>query len=89
MSGAHTRQPYFLNTTPHGQAAKLRAGYLDLARARHRLRIGRVYWYTWLSRDESHNYPFDWSGLLRVRGDSFRAKPALVSYRRVARRLGG
>jgi hypothetical protein len=89
MTGAHTRQPYFLNTTPRGQAAKLRAGYLALARARRRLHIGRVYWYTWLSRDRSHDYPFDWSGLLRVRGGSFRAKPALASYRRVARRLAG
>jgi hypothetical protein len=89
MSGTHTRQPYFLNTTPRGQAAKLRAGYLALARARRRLHIRRVYWYTWLSRDESPNYPFDWSGLLSVRGDAFHAKPALFAYRRVARRLGG
>jgi hypothetical protein len=89
MSGTHTLQPYFLNTTPRGQAAKLRAGYLDLARARHRLNIRRIYWYTWLSQDESPNYPFDWSGLLSVHGDAISAKPALAAYRRVAHRLGG
>jgi polysaccharide biosynthesis protein PslG len=89
MKPPHTDQPYFLNSTPRGQARKLRQGYLAMARARRRLGIGRVYWYSWLTQDRSHAFPFDWAGLVRVRSSGFRPKPALAAYERVARRLGG
>ena len=36
-------------TTDRGQASRLRSGLERLAAARRRLRIERVYWYTWLS----------------------------------------
>jgi hypothetical protein len=89
MKPPHTDQPYFLNSTRRGQARKLRQGYMAMARARRRLGIGRVYWYSWLTQDRSDAFPFDWAGLLRVRGTMFKPKPALAAYERVARRLEG
>jgi hypothetical protein len=83
------RQPNFLNSTPRGQASLLRRGYMALARARHRYGVGRVYWYTWLTRDRSRVDPFDWSGLRRLRRGHVRPKPALRAFRAVAKRLEG
>ena len=59
-----------------------------LARARKRLRIQRVFWYTWLSREDSPN-SFDYSGLRRVRGGRIVSVPALGAFRAAARRLQG
>jgi Glycosyl hydrolase catalytic core len=71
--------------TEAGQAKKLSAAYKMLAAARGKLRIGRVYWYSWLSRDMQDDYPFDWAGLSRITsGGDIRAKPALGAYRTVA-----
>ncbi|MEO8688942.1 MAG: hypothetical protein ABI611_12080, partial [Solirubrobacteraceae bacterium] len=54
-------------TTDRGQASRLKLALQLLAKARKRLKIGRVVWYTWLSREGSAN-SFDWSGLRRQRG---------------------
>jgi polysaccharide biosynthesis protein PslG len=82
-----SNQPNFLNSTPRGQARLLRRAYLDLAAARVRYRIGRVFWYTWLTHDQSKTDPFDYSGLRRLAGDRVVSKPALAAFRRVARTL--
>ena len=73
-------------TTERGQASRLELALRLLARARTRLRIERVVWYTWLSRDESGS-AFNWSGLRRVRGDRLRTARSLRVYRAAARRL--
>jgi hypothetical protein len=74
--------------TQQGQARKLTAAYDMLASQRGRLRIGRVYWYTWLSRDSQHDYPFDWAGLSKVTPDgAVTHKPAFAAYRRIALKL--
>jgi Glycosyl hydrolase catalytic core len=73
-------------TDDQGQARRLRAGLRLLARARKRLRIERVYWYTWLST-ESGPSSFDWSGLRRLRGGEVISSPALGVFRSMARRL--
>jgi hypothetical protein len=75
-------------TTDKGQAARLKQGLKLLARARKRLRIQRVYWYTWLSQEGSPN-SFDYSGLRRVRGSETVSVPALATFRAAARRLEG
>jgi len=75
-------------TTDAGQARRLADGVRRLARARRRLRIERVFWYTWLSEEGSPN-SFDYSGLRRVRGGRTVSVPALDAFRRVARRLEG
>jgi hypothetical protein len=75
-------------TTDAGQARRLREGLRRLAAARRRLRIERVYWYTWLSSEHSPN-SFDYSGLRRMRGDRVVSVPALTAFRRAARALQG
>jgi hypothetical protein len=75
-------------TTDAGQAKRLTAGLKLLAADRRTLGIGRVYWYTWLSREGSPN-SFDYSGLRRIRDGRTIDVPALGAYRRAAIRLEG
>jgi hypothetical protein len=75
-------------TTDAGQARRLTEALRRLASARRRLRIERVYWYTWLSREGSEN-SFAYSGLRRLRGGRVVSTPALRAFRREARRLNG
>jgi hypothetical protein len=80
-----TSVQYGNEATERGQAKKLTDAYRMLARQRGKMRIGRVYWYTWLTRDKQTDYPFDWAGLSKVMSDgSVRAKPALRAYKRTA-----
>ena len=60
-----------------------------LARARARLRIAAVYWYTWLSPPLGSTDPFDYAGLRRQSSHGAVSKPALASYQRSARILEG
>ena len=73
--------------TEKGQAKNLAAAYRMLAKYRGKLHIGRVYWYTWLSRDTQRDYPFDWAGLFRIRNGKLTAKPALKAFRQTAMSL--
>jgi hypothetical protein len=75
-------------TTDRGQAQRLGDGLRLLARARRRLGIERVFWYTWLSREDSPN-SFDYSGLRRVRDGKVISVPALGAFQKAARRLQG
>ena len=70
------------------QAQRLGDGLRLLARARKRLGIERVFWYTWLSREDSPN-SFDYSGLRRVRDGQVISVPALGAFQKAARRLQG
>jgi hypothetical protein len=84
-SAGKTSVLYGNEETESGQAKKLTAAYAMLAKLRVKMRIGRVYWYTWLSRDMQDDYPFDWAGLSRITsGGDVRAKPALRAYRKIA-----
>jgi hypothetical protein len=73
-------------TTERGQAARLKTALSLLAKARKRLKIGRVVWYTWLSREGSRN-SFDWSGLRRERGGRLFSARSLSVFRSAAKRL--
>lgn len=84
-SGRLRRVPW--DTTPRGQARELSAAYSLLGRARRRLRIAQVDWYTWLSPDGRRGQWNRYAGLRHVRGDHFVAKPALAAYRAAARQL--
>jgi len=83
--GRTSGAPGFI-TTERGQAARLESALRLLSRARKRLRIERVVWYTWLSSEGSRN-AFDWSGLRRVRGGRAVSARSLAVFRRAARRL--
>ena len=75
-------------TTDRGQRAKLREAVLRLAAARHKLGIGRVYWYTWMSY-EGYYGAFQWAGLRRINSKGIQDAPSLSAFRFVARRLQG
>jgi hypothetical protein len=70
------------------QASLLGRALHMLAAARKRLRIERVYWYTWLSSERGPS-EFDWAGLRRIRGGRTVGTPALWKFRQVARKLEG
>jgi polysaccharide biosynthesis protein PslG len=76
-------------TTEKGQAMRLATGLALLAREGRALRIGRVYWYTWLSAEGSSSSSFDYSGLRRLRAGRIVTAPSLAVFKRVARRLEG
>ena len=83
-----TKNTTGFETTDRGQAQRLGDGLRLLARARKRLGIERVFWYTWLSREDSPN-SFDYSGLRRVRDGKVISVPALGAFQKAARRLQG
>ncbi len=72
-----------------GQAARVAAALPYLAKRRRALRIERIYWYAWLTREVDPEYPFDYAGLRRLESDRVVAKPAFTAFRRSARRLQG
>ena len=78
--------PLGFETDDRGQARRLREGLRRLAAARRKLRIRRVYWYTWLSVEGGVN-AFNWSGLRRLRDGQIVSSPALRAFRRAARKL--
>jgi hypothetical protein len=84
-----THVTYGNEQTASGQASRLAGAYKMLAKERKRLRIQRVYWYTWLSYDRDRFYPFDWAGLLRLKGKKVSEKPAFKAFRRTALKLEG
>jgi len=74
-------------TTEAGQALRLRQAYRLFVRARHALRLERIYWYTWLTVDRDSPNSFDYSGLRTQRPDgSVVDKPAARAFRAVVRR---
>ena len=73
-------------TNDKGQAQRLRKGLVLLAAARRRLRIERVYWYTWLSAEQGPS-AFGWSGLRRLRGGEVVSAPSLSAFRKTAKLL--
>jgi hypothetical protein len=71
------------------QARRLAEVIPLLARARSRLRIAAVYWYTWLSPPFGSTDPFDYAGLRRQSNRGVVGKPALAAYQGSARSLEG
>ena len=82
-----TPRCYGWEETERGQAAKVREALTALARERTRLRIGGVYWYTWLSPESDDNESFSYSGLRKLRGGKPVNKPAFGAFRSTVKRL--
>ena len=82
--GTHRRTGF--ETSNAGQARRLRRALRLLADERRRLRIRRVYWYTWLSSEEGPS-AFGWSGLRRVRDGRRVSAPALRAFVETGRAL--
>jgi hypothetical protein len=79
-----TNVTYGNEQTEKGQAKDLAAAYKMLASNRGKMHIGRAYWYTWMTHDQKHDYPFDWAGLLKYQNGKLTAKPALKAFRQTA-----
>jgi hypothetical protein len=74
--------------TEAGQAKALRQGLERMAKERSALRILRVYWYTWMTRETDPKFGFDYAGLVRLESDgSFTHKPSFGAYRTTALEL--
>ena len=80
---------YQRQETPAGMALKLGQMYSAMARNRRKLRIAKVFWYTWSSPYGRGGSIFNYAGLQRFDSQSFAAQPALRTYQRSARRLEG
>lgn len=78
---------YGWETTESGQARKVRDALRALARERRKLRIGAVYWYTWLSPAVGDDESFSYSGLRKLRGGRPVSKPAYRAFKRTVRQL--
>jgi len=76
-------------TTEAGQAQRLREAFGLFVKARKSLRLGRIYWYTWITVDRDSPNSFDYSGLRTLRPDgSVADKPAARAFRAVVRKYG-
>lgn len=78
---------YGWETTEAGQAAKVRDALTAIAAARTKLRIGGVWWYTWLSPELGDDESFSYSGLRRLKGGRPVSKPAYDAFKQTVRRL--
>jgi hypothetical protein len=78
---------YGWETTERGQAERVTQAFRALARVRTELRIGGVWWYTWLSPPLGDDASFSYSGLRRIRDGRAVNKPAYLAFRRVVRQL--
>jgi hypothetical protein len=77
-------------TTEGGQADRLREVYKLLLAQRTKLKLVRVFWYTWATLDNGSPNSFDYSGLFQYEPDgSFRAKPAFGAFRAVIKAATG
>jgi hypothetical protein len=92
-SSAHGRIHHATNfeVTERQQGPRLAQAYALYAAAARRLRLQRIYWYTWASVDRASENTFDYSGLRRParRGGGLVDKPAMAFFRATARRLEG
>jgi len=80
---------YEVNTAQ--QAKKLGQIVPMLVDNRRKLRLARMYWYTWISAaPEPKNDPFSYSGLRQLdnNGVTVRSRPSLAVYSRMAHRYG-
>lgn len=84
-----TSRHFGIEETEKGQAKQLANAYEVVARERKRLRLRAVYWYTWMSRDKSKVDPFDYAGVVKLRGDRAVKKPAFRALRKSALALEG
>ncbi len=80
-------------TTPRGQAERLRAVFSQIARHWRKLRITQVFWFDWDSeytpQGNYSNLVFRYSGLTRFTNGVVTALPILKTYARVAAQYEG
>jgi hypothetical protein len=80
---------YQRQETPRGMATKLSQMYSAMATRRTRLRVGKVFWYTWSSPYGRGGSIFNYAGLQQFADGDFKPQPALAAYQQSARRFQG
>jgi hypothetical protein len=89
-SKGRIRKPSAFDRTERNQASLLDAAFRTLAKQRGALKIRRVYWATWLTRDRSRTDAFDYTGLSALKSNGkVKRKPAYFAFRATARLLEG
>jgi hypothetical protein len=82
-----------LETTPRGQALRLKAAYRRLVELRRKLRVTEVYWYSWATEYDTLGpasiVTFRFSGLTRFSGGVFSPMGLLGTYVRLAAKYEG
>jgi hypothetical protein len=82
-----------LETTPKGQVARLKAAYNALAARRRKLRVTKVYWFSWATPynadSPAGDVGFRFSGLTKITNETFTPMPILRTYSKVARKYQG
>jgi hypothetical protein len=82
-------------TTPKGQAARLRTVFSRLVKERKRRRIGPIYWYSWASEyvpqlvGGAGAVTFQYAGLNKIDGVNFTSLPLLRTYTDTVARFEG
>jgi hypothetical protein len=87
--GRNTTGPHFLDHGDGTMARYLTRFYRAAASRARRLRLQRVFWYTWASGYVPGRELFEYSGLLTFANGETRPRPAFRAFRRSARRLQG
>jgi hypothetical protein len=82
-----SRDNHGWETTELGQAQRVRQILKRVVRARKRLRLRAVFWYTWLSPPLGAPQSFDYSGLRRLEDGGPVSKPALRAFSSTVRKL--
>lgn len=88
-AAAGRAKDYGWNVTDQGLATRVRQVLPALARARGRLRLAGVFWYTWLSSYRDPRETFAYAGLRSLRARRPESTPALAAFRSAALRLEG
>ena len=83
-SKGQTDSHYGYEQTEQGQASKLVAAFKLLAMSRKALNIESIFWYAWLTPDRDAHYPFDYSGLRKLRDNGPVSKPAFKAFKKTA-----
>lgn len=84
---------FYMEVTAKGQAQRMRAAFYRLVAWRKRLSLTHVQWYTWGTGYDPVGPEtvmlFRYSGLTRMRGESFKPLPILKTYAAIAARFEG
>jgi len=82
------KQEYGFETTEKGQAKLLAEAFTAYAANRKRLRLERVYWYSWMTYENAKgDFPFSFAGLRRFRESGVQSKPSYRAFRGITSRL--
>ncbi len=78
-----THNTHGWEVSPQGQGQRLTEAYRLYVKAAKGLKLQRIYWYTWVTKDRDSPNSFDWSGLREIEPDgSIVDKPAIARWAR-------